>query len=50
MHLKAGADMVAYRGGKCLRGPQSAGLLLGRKDYVQAAWGRAHLTMPPGGR
>jgi L-seryl-tRNA(Ser) seleniumtransferase len=37
-HLGAGATMVAYSGGKCLRGPQAAGLLLGRKDLVQAAW------------
>jgi L-seryl-tRNA(Ser) seleniumtransferase len=37
-HLQAGADLVAYSGGKCLRGPQSAGLLLGRRDLVQAAW------------
>jgi len=29
---------VAYSGGKCIRGPQSAGLLLGRKDLVRAAW------------
>lgn len=38
VHLSRGADLVAYSGGKCLRGPQSAGLLLGRKDLVQAAW------------
>jgi uncharacterized pyridoxal phosphate-dependent enzyme len=37
-YLGKGADLVAYSGGKCLRGPQSAGLLLGRKDLVQAAW------------
>ena len=37
-HLQAGATMVAYSGGKCLRGPQAAGLLLGRKDLVRAAW------------
>jgi D-glucosaminate-6-phosphate ammonia-lyase len=37
-YLSAGADMVACSGGKCLRGPQCAGLLLGRKDLVQAAW------------
>jgi L-seryl-tRNA(Ser) seleniumtransferase len=38
VHLQAGADLVGYSGGKCLRGPQSAGLLLGRKDLVKAAW------------
>ncbi|HYL74485.1 MAG TPA: aminotransferase class V-fold PLP-dependent enzyme [Bryobacteraceae bacterium] len=38
IHLQQGADMVAYSGGKCLRGPQSAGLLLGQKDLLQAAW------------
>lgn len=37
-HLQAGATMVCYSGGKCLRGPQAAGLLLGQKDLVQAAW------------
>ena len=38
VHLQNGATLVAYSGGKCLRGPQAAGLLLGRKDLVQAAW------------
>ena len=38
MYLGKGADMVAYSGGKCLRGPQCAGVLLGRKDLLQAAW------------
>lgn len=38
LHLRHGAAMVAYSGGKCLRGPQCAGLLLGQKDLLQAAW------------
>jgi D-glucosaminate-6-phosphate ammonia-lyase len=38
IHLQRGATMVAYSGGKCLRGPQCAGVLLGRKDLLQAAW------------
>ena len=38
LHLKNGATLVAYSGGKCLRGPQAGGLLLGRKDLVQTAW------------
>ena len=38
VHLKNGATLVGYSGGKCLRGPQTGGLLLGRKDLVRAAW------------
>ena len=38
VHLAKGATLVGYSGGKCLRGPQTAGLLLGRKDLVKAAW------------
>ena len=38
VHLQRGATLVAYSGGKYIRGPQSAGLLLGRKDLVRAAW------------
>ncbi|NND06410.1 MAG: aminotransferase class V-fold PLP-dependent enzyme [Saprospiraceae bacterium] len=37
-HLMQGADLVAYSGGKCMRGPQCAGLLLGRRDLVEASW------------
>ena len=39
--LVRGADLVIYSGGKFLRGPQTSGLLLGRKDLVQAAWRNA---------
>lgn len=38
VHLRRGATLVGYSGGKFIRGPQSAGLLLGRKDLVKAAW------------
>ena len=37
-HLQKGATFVGYSGGKCMRGPQCAGLILGRKDLLQAAW------------
>lgn len=36
-HIVQGADIVAYSGGKYIRGPQCAGLLLGRKDLIIAA-------------
>jgi D-glucosaminate-6-phosphate ammonia-lyase len=39
--LARGADLVVYSGGKFLRGPQTSGLLLGRKVLVQAAWRNA---------
>jgi len=32
-----GFDLVCFSGGKGIRGPQSAGLLLGRKDLIRAA-------------
>jgi L-seryl-tRNA(Ser) seleniumtransferase len=31
-------DAVAYSGGKCLRGPQAAGLVLGRRDLLWTAF------------
>lgn len=37
-YIALGADLVAYSGGKIIRGPQTAGLLVGRKDLVRAAW------------
>jgi L-seryl-tRNA(Ser) seleniumtransferase len=33
-----GADAVAYSGGKCLRGPQASGLVLGSKGLLRAAY------------
>ena len=42
---RIGFDMVAFSGGKGLRGPQSAGLLLGKKEYIEAA----RLHTPPRG-
>jgi len=38
VHLQRGANAVAYSGGKCIRGPQAAGLLLGDKSLLQGAW------------
>jgi seryl-tRNA(Sec) selenium transferase len=38
VHLERGAHAVAYSGGKCIRGPQAAGLLLGDKSLLQGAW------------
>ncbi|MBM3786826.1 MAG: aminotransferase class V-fold PLP-dependent enzyme [Acidobacteria bacterium] len=37
-YLAAGVDLVAYSGGKILRGPQTAGVLLGRQDLIRAAY------------
>ena len=36
-YLRMGFDLVTFSGGKGMRGPQNAGLLLGRKDLVKAA-------------
>lgn len=40
-YIALGADMVAYSGGKIIRGPQTAGLLVGRRDLIRAAWANA---------
>jgi len=42
---KMGFDLVTFSGGKGIRGPQSAGLLLGKRKYIEAA--RMHT--PPRG-
>ena len=36
-YLDAGFDLAAFSGGKGLRGPYSAGMLLGRSDLIEAA-------------
>lgn len=36
-YVEEGFDMVAFSGGKGLRGPQATGLLLGREDLIRAA-------------
>ncbi len=44
-YTKMGFDLVAFSGGKGIRGPQSSGMLLGRKDLIEAA----RLNAPPNG-
>lgn len=44
-YTQMGFDLVCFSGGKGIRGPQSAGLLLGRKNLIAAA----RLSAPPRG-
>ena len=41
IHLAKGATLVGYSGGKCLRGPQSSGMLIGDKSLCKAAYYQA---------
>ena len=42
--VDVGADLIAFSGGKALRGPQSSGILCGRRDYI-ASVALQHLDM-----
>jgi len=41
IHLAAGASLVGYSGGKCMRGPQSSGMMIGKKNLCKAAYYQA---------
>lgn len=52
--IKTGADLVAFSGGKGIRGPQNTGILCGRHDLIAAAalqlidaCGFSHMWIPP---
>jgi L-seryl-tRNA(Ser) seleniumtransferase len=47
---RLGFDLVAFSGGKALRGPNDTGLLLGRKDLVEAAKKNTNPYTPTIGR
>jgi uncharacterized pyridoxal phosphate-dependent enzyme len=41
IHIQHGATLVGYSGGKCMRGPQSSGMLIGQRDLCRAAYFQA---------
>jgi len=46
--VDAGADLVAFSGGKAIRGPQTTGILAGREDLIQSV-ATQHLDMHAAG-
>jgi L-seryl-tRNA(Ser) seleniumtransferase len=42
--IDEGADLVVFSGGKAIRGPQSTGILAGKREYIESA-AMQHLDM-----
>jgi L-seryl-tRNA(Ser) seleniumtransferase len=49
-YTRMGFDLVAFSGGKAIRGPNDTGLLLGRKDLIEAGKRNANPNCPSLGR
>ena len=49
-YCKMGFDLVAFSGGKAMRGPNNTGLLVGRKDLIEAAKLNTNPNCPSIGR
>jgi L-seryl-tRNA(Ser) seleniumtransferase len=49
-YVRMGFDLVAFSGGKAMRGPNDTGLLLGRKDLIDAAKLNTNPNCPSLGR
>ncbi|MHA1506387.1 MAG: aminotransferase class V-fold PLP-dependent enzyme [Candidatus Asgardarchaeia archaeon] len=37
-YVKMGIDLLIFSGGKAIRGPGASGIILGRKDLIEACW------------